>query len=104
MKTRKTKKTRKIREVQTTAYGVLIDETSGKKLKAWAEFNRGKICIHVEGYGEKTANDGMGEPVVVDLFDNKLKVYIWSDINKEDPTNIISLEGAKEILRKEDHN
>ncbi len=85
----------------TTAHGILTDEVTGKKLNASVGFDCGKICINIEGYGDALSIENQGQPVVVDLFDNKLQVIVWGDINQEDPTHKIDLEGAREIFRKE---
>ncbi len=58
------------------------------------------LSISIQGYGEKTAEKGEGSPIVVDFTGGKLKVYLWSDINKEDPTHIVDMEGAKEGISK----
>jgi len=84
-----------------TYTGVLFDEISDKKLKAKVKFVEGHLCISVEGYGDLCSGNGDGWPIVVDLFDKKLQVIVWSDINQEDPTHNIDLSGAKESLRKE---
>ena len=81
---------------KSSVKGYLFDDATGKKIKAAVGFDCGKICINIDGYGEKTAAKGFGQPVVIDFFDNKLKVIVWGDIAKEDPTNIIDLKGAKE--------
>ena len=54
------------------------------------------ISIHPKGYGDATSSPGMGIPVFLQLYQGKLMVNVWSDINKEDPTHEIDLEGAKE--------
>lgn len=55
--------------------------------------------IGADGYGEKTAKEGYGFPVIIEYHEGHFRVIIWGDINKEDPTHIISLEGAKENVR-----
>jgi hypothetical protein len=60
------------------------------------------VMIGAEGYGEKTAADGAGFPVVVEFHEGKFRVLVWSDIDEEDPTHIISLEGAREDARQSD--
>lgn len=82
--------------------GKLIDDSTNKCLKASAKFVNGKLLIRVEGYGDSSSYDGEGEPVVIEFFDNKINVVVWSDINKEDPTHKIDLENAKEKYRKKD--
>lgn len=57
------------------------------------------IYIHADGYGEKTAPDGKGEPILIELHQGSLKVYVWGDINEEDPTHIINMDDARESNR-----
>ena len=51
---------------ETTVYGVIVDETTGKELKVAAGFDCGKLCIRIDGYGEKVAEDTYGTPIVID--------------------------------------
>jgi len=57
--------------------------------------------IGAEGYGEKTAAEGCGHPVVIEFYKGELRLLVWSDINSEDPTHTISLEGAREDARED---
>jgi len=61
----------------------------------------GQICIGVEGYGEKNAYVGNGTPIVVEVYQGTLRVIVFGDINSEEPTEIISLDGAKESHREQ---
>jgi hypothetical protein len=38
---------------------------------------------------------------LLESVNGHLRVIIWADINAEDPTHIIDLEGARETARKE---
>ena len=58
------------------------------------------ISIGAEGYGEKTANDSEAFPVLIEYQDNQLRVIVWSDINNEEPTHVITMERAKEVYRQ----
>lgn len=61
----------------------------------------GSIEIRPIGYGDCTSKKGYGCPVIIERWEGDLRLVVWGDINKEDPTHIISLEGAKESLRKD---
>ena len=84
---------------KTTIDGTLLDDVTGKKIKASVVFEYGKIVVYLDGYGDLHSTDGKGSPVVIDYFENRVSVIVWGDINKEDNTHIISLEGAKESNR-----
>lgn len=61
------------------------------------------LMIGVKGYGEHCSADGQGHPVLLERFQGKLRLVIWADINQEDPTHIIELEGAREDRRIADN-
>jgi len=79
--------------------GFLYDQMSEKNIKATVRFVNGMITISVNGYGDLTSKKNKGEPILVESFDNDVKVVLWGDINKEDATHIINMEGAKEKNR-----
>ena len=58
------------------------------------------ILIRPEGYGEKTMDNGQGSPIMIERYNGKLRVILWGDINMEDPTDTIEMEGAREDKRK----
>lgn len=64
------------------------------------EVNGQSIQIGFEGYGECGAAEGYGRPVVIELYEGKLRLLVWSDINSEDPTHTIELNGAQEARRE----
>lgn len=79
----------------------LRDQYDGSKtLKGEVESVGGFLAIRVDGYGDHCSNDGEGHPVILELFEGKLRLAVWDDINQEDCTMLIGLEGAKESLRK----
>jgi len=67
--------------------------------KVRVDVENGTLYLYPEGYGDASTEDGEGCPVMIERWNGELRVVVWSDINKEDPTHIISLEGARESLR-----
>lgn len=59
----------------------------------------GILEVSPRGYGECAAVDGAGAPVVLDLTPDGLKVHVFGDINSEEPTDTVDLEGAREDRR-----
>ena len=59
------------------------------------------IFIHANGYGEKDSNPDSPEsyPIMVEFYENRLRVLVWGDINSEDYTHAIDLENARESCR-----
>ena len=58
----------------------------------------GQIWIQPNGYGEKCAMDDEGFPVGIEIWQGRLRLIIFDDINREDP-QIIDLEKARETAR-----
>ena len=59
-----------------------------------------QICIHLKGFGDKVSVDGQGCPIMIDTLDGRVRLMVWADINYEDPTDILCLEGARESARR----
>ena len=72
------------------------------ELRARPSGHDNMLLIGAKGYGEMTAMDGGGYPILVEFNQGEFKVMIWADINQEEPTHIISLEGAREDARESD--
>jgi hypothetical protein len=58
------------------------------------------IQIKADGYGDVHSKAPHGCPVLLEFYDGKLILHVWSDINQEDPTHSIDLSGALEKHRK----
>ena len=57
--------------------------------------------VQVPRYGDCNSQDGKG--IIAGFIfndNNELFLYVWGDINEEDPTHIINLEDAREDRRK----
>jgi len=76
----------------------LCDEATGKEYSGKIKASHGSLFISVEGYGEMCSNDGEGSPIAVEVFDGKLRVIAWQDINEEEGT-VLDMSKAKESLR-----
>ena len=61
----------------------------------------GALLIKPEGYGDMCSDDNEGVPVLIEVYDGQLRVVIWDDINQEDTSHIISLEGTREESRED---
>lgn len=60
----------------------------------------GFLSIHPQGYGEHTAADGHGSPVLLEVWEGHLRVIVAPDINSEEQ-QITDLENARENNRKD---
>ena len=58
----------------------------------------GKLWIRPEGYGDKDSLDGHGYPVSLEIWEGRLRLIVFNNINVEEP-QIIDLENARETAR-----
>jgi hypothetical protein len=58
----------------------------------------GHIWIQPQGYGERCAAEGEGYPIGIELWEGRLRLIVFDDINRDEP-QIIDLEKAKETAR-----
>ena len=58
----------------------------------------GQFWMRPEGYGEKCTMDGEGSPVGMEIWQGRLRLIAFTDINSEGP-QIIDLENAREDIR-----
>lgn len=81
-------------------HGVIVDQSgTDDKIKLTVSIMKHGMIVYAEGYGDKCSEAPHGSPLVVELYEGKLRAIIWSDINQEDPTHIIDLSGAMESKR-----
>lgn len=57
------------------------------------------LSISLNGFSDCSSEDNLGCLVYIENYDNNLQVRIYGDINKDEPTHNISLEGARNELR-----
>ena len=68
-------------------------------LRIESEGNGDGLAILPEGYGELGTQEGHGAPIYIERYEGELRMLIWADINQQDPTHIICLDGAQESRR-----
>ena len=73
-------------------------DTSPIEIKVNILSEGGQIWIQPDGFGEKCSVDGEGYPIGIEIWQGKLRLIVFDDINTEDP-QIIDLEKAKETAR-----
>ena len=65
------------------------------------EIHTGSVVeLMVKGYGNCAMIPGAGAIAALELYEGRLRLLVWDDINNEDPLHIIDLEGAREERRK----
>jgi hypothetical protein len=70
------------------------------KLPIRLEVSPGGISLYAEGFGDHGSAENHGSPVYVELHRGILRLVVWADINKEGPTHVIPLNGAREDRRQ----
>jgi hypothetical protein len=60
------------------------------------------IALHFNGYSDCCSKGDNGTPVYIEKYNGDLRIIVYSDINREEPTHIISLEGARNDKRVEE--
>ena len=69
-----------------------------KKIKVKLLTEGGQLWIQADGYGDKCSAEGYGTPVGLEIWQGRLRLIVFDDINEEDP-QIIDLENARETAR-----
>jgi len=81
----------------------LVDQAGTvRPVRATIKNVNGAIFICPDGYGDACSADGHGDPIMVEVYDGRVRVLVWSDINQEDYTHVIDMEEAREDNREED--
>jgi|688.fasta_scaffold03312_15 hypothetical protein len=71
-----------------------------RRVSVCIERIKGSIYIRPENTGDKTSMDGEGWPILLEYYQGSLRLVVWSDINNEEPTHNICLDGALNSKRK----
>ncbi len=77
------------------------DPSSDHRLPIKITTDERGVTIAAEGHGDYGSEDGHGSPIFLELYQGRLRLLVWADINSEEPTHIIDLAGAKEDQRNE---
>jgi len=88
-----------VKEREAIVEQTLVDEATGQRLAVKVECKPNGISLVATDHGDKTSAEGHGTPVWIEFRDGQLWVNVWADVNQEEPTHSISLEGAREALR-----
>lgn len=72
-------------------------KVEGLKVRA---VSRSSAELFVDDMGTWAVEEGA--PIYLEFCDKKWELFVWSDINQEDPTHRIDMSGALEANRVED--
>jgi len=63
---------------------------------------KGTLFIGVEGYSDSCSVDGEGFVLSLEIYEGRLMLAVWNDVNRDECSHRICLENAKELLREEE--
>lgn len=67
------------------------------------DINNGRgVSLKFDGFSTIDSQDNVGSPIHIEYYAGELRVLVWADINRDDPTHIIPLNGAKNSNREPD--
>jgi hypothetical protein len=78
----------------------LVDGVEHGTTRVVFDTNCGGLSLKIDGYGDCASVSGAGTPVFLQMYDGKLTLYVFADINTENPTHTIDLNGALESARR----
>jgi hypothetical protein len=92
-------------ETSTIALKEQCADVPPHEIKTRISSKGGQLWIQPEGYGDKCSADGHGCPIGLEIWQGRLRLIVYDDINVEEP-QIIDLENARETCRidKDDSN
>mgnify|MGYP001305545996 CR=1 FL=1 len=73
-------------------------ESESMEIRVKTVSENGQLWIQPQGYGEKNIEDGQGFPIGLEIWQGRLRLIVFTDINEEEP-QIIDLEKARETAR-----
>ena len=77
---------------------MLKDQCSDNELKVEIHSDPNWIWLCPDGYSDNQSQNGEGMVVGLELYDGRLRLLVYSDINEQDP-QIIDLQNALETNR-----
>ncbi|MFA5419530.1 MAG: hypothetical protein WC341_13850 [Bacteroidales bacterium] len=77
---------------------IILPEYDGQgEVRCKVSLGSQDLQIQPEGTG---TFEGDFAPIVLEFYEGKVRLLVWSDINAQDPTHVIELPGALETARK----
>jgi len=78
------------------AHFTLYDEVAEDETRVCIE-NKSNLglALIIEGYGDCSTKDHCGPPIFIEKHEDEVTLHVYADINNEEPTHSISLEGAR---------
>lgn len=75
---------------------------SENHIEGLLQFGWDGVSVSLQGYSDMTSEDNQGIVGYVEFWGGTANLRAYGDINSEEPTHVISLEGARNELRVED--
>lgn len=74
-------------------------EQTRPRIDVLVDIDDRSIELGAMGYGAADSQPGLGRFAMLEMFDGKLRLIVWADINQDDPTHTIDLSNAAEANR-----
>lgn len=74
-------------------------ENAKGSFSANVTLSNGCILIGVKEYSDHDSLDNLGFPILVERCEGSLYLRVWNDINEEDVTHHINMDGARNEYR-----
>ena len=82
----------------------LRDQGTAETVTGYVDFkSEFGIDVHVKGYRTSCYEDDVGIPIFIEKYDGELLIRAYGDINSDEPTHNVSLEGARLEKRSSDN-
>lgn len=70
-----------------------------KEVKVTVHSSEVGLEVRIDGYSDCSSNDSEGAPIYLEKYEDEMFLRVFSDINCEEPTHSISLNGARNTKR-----
>lgn len=74
---------------------------NGEFTKAQLTISSQGIALVFDEHSDYVSEDNKGQPIWIERNNGEINVVVFDDINNEEPTHVISLEGARNTARRE---
>lgn len=76
------------------------DEDRDGLTKVTVRVQRDSVTLGIAGCGVSGMVEGFDEVIYLERYEGGVRLLVWADINKEDPTHFIDLSDAMESNRR----
>jgi hypothetical protein len=72
-----------------------LGEPSNSDATGYVDFSSTDgLSIRFNGYGDDSGDDHSATPIYIEWYEGDLRVLLYADVNKDEPTHVVSMAGA----------